>query len=115
MNQADDFRRYIEVEVLSVIKALNKNEGMQDRIRKIALATLELIKPGMMLDELYRNAIKLDDQFSELGPVVIKVIKEYEQKYQQRALSQVSQYIKKGQYDTAQDMVKKVLLYKLNS
>ncbi len=116
MDQADSFRKFIEVEVLQVIKSLNeKGEGQKEKIQAIAKLSLQLIRPDMALDELYRNAIKLDDQFSELGPVVIRVISEYEEKYQQKALLQVSQYIRQGQYDDAQDMVKKVLLYKLNN
>lgn len=113
---ADEFRKFIEVEVLKVIRQINQQDDVaRKKIQEIARITLELIKPGMQLDELYRNAIKLDDRYTELAPVVFRIISEYENKYHQKALQQVSQYIKNGQYDSAQDMVKKVLLYKLTN
>jgi len=36
----------------------------------------------------------------------------YEQKYEKKVLEQVSALIKDGQYESAQNMVKKVLMYK---
>lgn len=110
----EDFRKFIEVEVLNIIQDLaEKGTADQEKIQAIARLTLELIKPGMTLEQLYLNAVKLDDQYSELAPVVYKVMHEYEEKYQQKALNQVSEYIKKGSYDEAQELVKKVLKFKM--
>ncbi|OGK14975.1 hypothetical protein A2774_00990 [Candidatus Roizmanbacteria bacterium RIFCSPHIGHO2_01_FULL_39_12c] len=113
---AEDFRKMIEVEVLKIIKSLAEmGQTPKDRIKELAELTLQLIKPGMNLEELYSNAVKLDDRHSELAPVVFKIMKEYEAKYERSALSHVSQLIKSGSYDKAQDMVKKVLQYKISN
>ncbi|NTU74131.1 hypothetical protein HGB07_08385 [Candidatus Roizmanbacteria bacterium] len=112
--QADAFRHFIENEVLSIIKDLaEKGETTQERIQALAKRTLELIRPEMKLEELYTNAVKLDDDYSELGPIVIKIMKEYEEKYSKKALDEVSRLIKTGNYQGAQDMVKKVLQFKM--
>lgn len=113
-NSIEDFRTYIENEVLAIIKLLaDKGETEPERIQDMAKLTLELIQPGMTLEQLYQNSVKLDDSYSELSPVVFKIMKQYEDKYEKKALEQVSSYIKSGQYDQAEDMVKKVLQFKI--
>ena len=112
--QAEEFRKLIEVEMLKIIKDLaEKGQTPQERIQEIARLALDLIKPGMNLEELYGNAVKLDDRHAELAPVVFKVMKEYEEVYEKKALTHVNQLIKSGNYDQAQDMVKKVLQFKI--
>ncbi len=112
-DKAEKFRRFIETEVLKIIKQLiAEGKTKQDVLQAIARKTLELIKPGMSLDELYSNAVKLDDDFPQLAPVVFKIMKEYEEKYEKKAIEQVSELVRNGQYDQAQEMIKKVLAFK---
>lgn len=112
--QATEFQKYIELEVLKIIKELaEKGQTSKERIQEIARLTLTLIHPGMSLSELYQNAVKLDDQYSELCPVVFRIMKEYEEKYSQKAIENVSSLIKSGKYDQAQDLVKKILQFKI--
>ena len=114
INKAEEFRKYIEIEVLKVIKDLTeKGTITNEKLIGIAQLTLDLIKPGMTLEELYKNAVKLDDQFSELAPVVYRLMKEFEDKYHQKTLEQVSDLIKSQKYDEAQEMVKKLLAFKV--
>ena len=116
LTQAEEFRKYIETEVLKIIKALAENgKTTKERIQDIAKITLELIKPMMTLEELYQNAVKLDDNHSELAPVVMHIMKEYEQKHEKRVLDQVTQLVHNGQYDQAEEAVKKVLQFKIQN
>ncbi len=114
-NPAELFRKYIEIEVLKVIKELaDKGETQTERLQDIAKQTLLLVQPGMTIEELYGNSVKLDDHFSELAPVVMRIMREYEETYNKKAVEQVSHLIREGKLDQAQDVVKKVLLYKIN-
>lgn len=114
MEEAENFRKMIETEVLRVIRQLaEKGQTPKERIQEIAQLTLDLIKPGMNLEELYANAVKLDDRHSELAPVVFKIMREYEETHEKKALSHVSALIKSGHYESAQEMVKKVLQFKV--
>jgi len=114
--KAEELQKFIEKEVLKLIKNLAEQEGTtKEKVQNIAKRTLELIHPGMKLDELYLNAVKLDDNCSELAPVVVMVMREYEQKYEKKALEQITQLIKSKQFDQAQDMVKKVLAFKMQN
>jgi hypothetical protein len=108
------FRKFIEVEVLKIIKKLaEEGNTPKEKIQAIAKLTLTLIRKDMSIDELYRNSVKIDDNFMELSPVVFAVMKEYEEKYAKKALNQVSELVRNGQYDEAQNMVKKVLEFKV--
>lgn len=114
--QADEFRRFIETEVLKILKKLSDNPDFSaGTLEQIAGLTLELVRPGMTIEELYRNAVKLDDRNPELAPVVQAIMATYEKHYEGKVLAEVSNLIKSGKYDDAQDMVKKVLEYKISS
>lgn len=114
LTNPEDFRQYIEVEVLIIIKDLSeKGTSTQEHIQEIAKLVLERIKPGMTIEELYLSSVKLDDNFSELAPLVFKIMKFYEDHYEKKALDEVSQMIRSGKFDDAQDMVKKVLMFKV--
>jgi hypothetical protein len=113
VQQAEQFRQYIEKEVLLIIKSLaEKGDTTKERIQELAQLTLSYIKPGMSIEDLYMSATKLDDKHSELSPLVIMIMREYEEKYSMKAIDSVSALIKSGQYGQAESMVKKVLLFK---
>lgn len=114
--QAEELRQFIEKEVLNIIQKLTeKNESTKEKLQEIARNALTLIRPGLPIDELYQNTVKLDDNCSELAPVVIIVIREYETKYARKALTEVGNLIKTKKFDQAQELVKKVLEYKISA
>jgi len=116
LNQSEGFRKYIESEVLKIIKTLaEKGETSKEEIQAIAQLTLELIKPGMSIEQLYLAAVKLDDNHMELAPLVYKIMKEYEDKYEKKALDQVTQLVRSRQFDQAEEVVKKVLAFKISN
>jgi hypothetical protein len=116
VNDPEDFRNLIESEALGVIvNLLEKGEIDGPKARHLSSMFLDMITPGMTVSELYEGTVKLDDANPELSPVVYKIMKIYEEKFEKKALSTVSELVKNKQYNQAQDMVKKVLQYKINS
>ncbi len=116
LNSAEGFRHFIESETAKIIVDLLEKETIDsEKAARLSQLTLDLIKPEMTIEELYINAVKLDDHDPELAPVVYKVMKIYEEKFEKKALDQVSQMVKSGHFDQAQDMVKKVLQFKMVS
>jgi len=116
INDQDGFRKFIEYETATlIISLLEKGAIDQDRAARLSQLTLDLIIPGMTLEELYLNGVKLDDNNSEMAPVVYKIMKIYEEKFEKKALSQVSAMVKNKQFGQAEDLVKKVLLFKINN
>ena len=102
------------MEVLKIMKQQVSNKDVsQQRIQDMANRVLDIIQPGMDIQELFQNAIKLNDGYPEFDSVVIKLIKEYEHKYKKKAVERVAQLVKSGDLDEAQDVVKKVLEFKM--
>ncbi len=113
--QADEFRRFIELQVVKILQQLSSQGKLtDDQMTEIAELTLDLIKPGMTIEQLYSNAVKLDDKHTELAPLVHAIMNAYETHYEHKAIDQVSNLIKSGNYDDANNMVKKVLEFKMN-
>ena len=114
--QADKFRQFIEGEVLKILKKLAQDPtATREELQAISQPALDLIQPGMTIEELYRSAVKLDDLHPILAPVVLAIMEAYEKHFEHRAIDQVSSLIKTGNYDDAQNMVKKVLEFKISN
>lgn len=110
----EQFRKFIEREVLKVLQTMAEDtESKPEDIQKIAQDTLNVIKPGMNLEELYKAAIQLHTMHSSLASIVITIMREYEEKYERKALNHVSQLMKENKYEDATDMIQKVLQYKM--
>jgi hypothetical protein len=72
-----------------------------------------MIEPGMTIEQLFHNAIELNENYPEFDPLTVKLIKEYEHKYKRKAVEQVAELVRTGELDEAQDIVKKVLEFKM--
>jgi len=116
INDQDGFRNFIEYEAAQlIISLLEKGLINEEKSESLSGLTLSLIRPGMTVEELYLSGVKLDDNNSEMAPVVYKIMKIYEEKFEKKALSQVSALVKNKQFGQAQDLVKKVLQFKINN
>lgn len=116
INDQDGFRKFIEYESADlIISLLEKGAIDEKKASQLSQLTLDLIIPGMTVEELYLNGVKLDDNDPELSPVVYKIMKIYEEKFEKKAIQQVSAMVKNGQFGQAQDLVKKVLQFKMRN
>ncbi len=116
VNDQDGFRKFIEYEAATlIISLLEKGSVDEDKAGKLSQLTLDLIIPGMTVEELYLSGVKLDDHDPELAPVVYKIMKIYEEKFEKKAIAQVSVMVKNKQFGQAQDLVKKILQFKMGN
>ena len=112
--QHERFRRFIETEVLRILKDLSSNpETDPTLIQEIAAFTLDRIKPEMKVQELFDSAIALDDKYSQLAPVTASVLREYEETYEHPAIDHVEALLKQGNYDKAEALMTRVLSFKM--
>ncbi|PIU37546.1 hypothetical protein CO005_00555 [Candidatus Roizmanbacteria bacterium CG_4_8_14_3_um_filter_34_9] len=112
----DGFRKFIEYEAATlIISLLEKGSVDEEKAGKLSQITLDLIIPGMTVEELYLSGVKLDNHDPELAPVVYKIMKIYEEKFEKKAIEQVSAMVKNKQFGQAQDIVKKVLQFKMGN
>ncbi len=106
----DDLRQKIELQVVELVKAkLADGTLTEDRAQAMSQMVLDLLKPGMSFEELYRAVPKLDDTYPELAPVVAPIVKDYEDNVVAQARQGMSDLIRQGQYDAASKLGKKVI------
>lgn len=106
----DEIREHIEASIVDLIKQKVEAEEMsEDRAQELARIVLEKLKPGMSLEELYKALPHLDDQFSEISPIVAPYMRDYEEGVAKPAIAQVSQLIKSGHYKEAQELANRVI------
>lgn len=98
----DEIREDIELRIVELIKSLLSTGTItDDRARQLSQRTLEVLVPGQTLEELYRAIPKLDDTMSELAPIVLPFMRDYEQNVTKQAQTNVEELIRQGQYDAA--------------
>lgn len=106
----DDIRERIEAQVVDVIKLKVENEEMtEERAQELAQRVLELLKPNMSLEDLYKALPKLDDNFSEVSPIIIPYLRDYEEGVTKKAAFQVRDLITSGHYKEAQELADRVI------
>lgn len=106
----DDLRQQIELQVVELIKAkLADGTLTEERAQAMSQMVLDLLKPGMSFEELYKAVPKLDDSFSELAPIVLPVVRDYEERIVKEAQKGVQNLISQGQYDSAAKLADKAI------
>src|SRR4030042_199017 len=100
--EPDDLRQQIELQIVELIKKQLADGTMtEERAQQISQVVLDTIRPGMSLDELYRAIPRLDDTCQELSPVILPFLRQYEENVNKKAMSEIENLIKQGQYDAA--------------
>ena len=106
----DDIREEIEAKVVELIKSKVEAEEMtEERAQEIAQRVLDMLKPGMTLEELYKVLPHLDDNYSEIGHIIVPYLQDYENGVAKVAAKQVGQLIKEGRFKEAQELADKVI------
>lgn len=106
----DQIREHIEETIVALLQTrLEAGTITEERSRQISQIVLELLKPGMSLEELYKAIFKLDDSCPELSGVVLPYAQEYEKDITKKAVDVVTNYIKMGKYDAAAKFAEKVV------
>lgn len=106
----DDAREEIELKVVELIKhGVTDGTMTEARGQQISQVVLELLKPGMSWNELYKAIFKLDDSCTELSPVVLPYAQSYEQNIANKASDMVANYIRVGNYDAAVKLAEDVV------
>jgi hypothetical protein len=106
----DELRQQIELQVVEFIKAAMESGSMkEERAQQISDIVLHTLHPGMNFEELYRAIPKLDDNCPELSPLVLPILRDYENTVNKKALEGVVELIRQGQYDAAAKLGKQAI------
>lgn len=106
----DDVRQQLELQIVELIKAkLADGSLTEERAQQISQIVLDTIRPGMSFEELYKAIPRLDDTAQEISPVILPFLKQYEENVNKKALDQITNLIKQGQYDAASQLGRDVV------
>ena len=106
----DEIREDIELKIVELIKQLLDDGTITEaRGQQLSAIALKTLVPGMSLEELYRAIPKLDDTSTELSPIVLPYMRDYEENVTKQAQVTVQELIKQGQYDAAVKLSKQAI------
>lgn len=106
----DDVRQEIELKVVELLKSLVEAGTItEERSQTLAQVVLDTLTPGMNWEALLKAIPRLDDTATELSPIILPYLREYESMVAQKATSQVANLIRMGQYDAATQLSKQVI------
>jgi hypothetical protein len=107
----DAIREQIEAAIVDLIKAKVEAEEMtEERAQEIANRVLEVLKPGMPMEELYRAIAHLDDgNLTEVSHIIAPYLRDYENGVTKPAADQVAALIHAGRYKDAQNLAERVI------
>ena len=80
-----------------------------EQAQQIAKRTIELLKPGMSLEEFFKNVMKIDDGLPELSFIVLPLAKIYQEKIENPSIDAVRELVRKTNYDTAVNLSQKIV------
>lgn len=106
----DDIRQKIELAVVELIKEkTTQNLMTEERAQELSQRVLDVLQPGMSLEDLYKAIAKLDDGMAELSPIVIPYLRDYEQHVTKQAQQNMEEMIRQGNFDGATQLAAKVI------
>ena len=106
----DEIREDIELKIVELIREkLDNNEITEARAQQLSEIALKVLVPGMTMEELYRAIPKLDDSSTELCPIVLPYMRDYEEQITKMAQKTVQELIHQGQYDAAVKLSKQAI------
>lgn len=111
----DDIRQQIELKVVELIKArLADGSITEERAQALSQVVLDTVRPGMSFEALYKAVARLDDFAPELAPIVLPLMRQYEDTVVAQAHEHVRNLIREGQYDAATKLAKNAISQNIN-
>jgi len=112
---SDEVRQQIELKVVEMIKQkLIDGTMTEERSKEISQHVLTCLAPGMTFIDLFKALPKLDDGFSEVSPLIVGYLKDYENNVVQMARKKAEEFIQEGQYDASVKLIHDAVDYNLN-
>ncbi len=110
----EEYRQKLEWDILEIIEQKLMNGLMDaDRAAAIAKMVLEKLHPPLTLEQIYKIAPTLDDEFSELTAAVLPVLQEHDEKIRAVVADHAEQLIQSGKFDEAHAILKQATQQKV--
>ncbi len=98
----EEYRKKLELDILKIMEEkLSRGEMQPEKAQAIARMVLVKLHPPLTLEQIYRIAPTLDDQFAELTQAVLPVINDRDEKLKQIVGDHAKKLIEKGRFNEA--------------
>lgn len=95
------------MDILAVIEEkLRSGEMDVEKAKSIAIMVLEKLHPPLTLEQIYKIAPTLDDQFTELARAVLPVIAAHNKEVSKIVADHAGKLIASGKFDDALNLIK---------
>lgn len=103
----EEYRKKIELDIIEIIESKLKN-GTMDALRAKAIARMVLDKlhPPLTLEQIYKIAPTLDDEFKELSLAIAPVLANQEHETSKIIASHAEKLMQSGKVEEALSILK---------
>jgi len=109
MDNSEEYRKKLELEILEVIEEkLKKGQMDAQRAKAIAKMVLDKLSPPLSIEQIHAIAPTLDDYFTELATAVLFVIEDHDEEMRRVVTEHAQKLIDSGKIEEAYVMIKKV-------
>jgi hypothetical protein len=106
----EEKRKELEREILKVIEEKLSNGQMNEaRARAIAKMVLEKLHPPLTLEQIYKIAPTLDDEFKELSAAILPTMQEHDEETRAVVAQHAESLIRSGKIDEATNILNDAL------
>lgn len=106
---SEEYRKKLELDILAVMEdKLKKGQMDADRAKAIARMVLDKLHPPLTLEQIYKIAPTLDDQFAELTAAILPIMHEHKEKIEAVVVEHAQRLIKEGKIEEATSVMKQV-------
>lgn len=106
----EEYRKKIEYEILEIIEERLKAGDIDcERAKAISVVVLNKLHPPLTLEQIYEIVPLLDDDFPELTPVVVQVLKDQDSQIVDLVTNKIHELLKKNQITEANGFLDNVL------
>jgi L-lactate utilization protein LutC len=106
----EEIKNHIQAQIVDLItRKLQSGEMEKERAKQIAQMILEKLSGQMSSEELIQVVPKLDDQFEELGQVIVPMMVEYEKTFKEQINQKIDSHLQEKNFDEVLRLAKEAI------
>lgn len=106
----EDIKKDLQGQIATFLsKKLETGQITPDRAKEIAQMILDKLSGTMSFDELMLVIPKLDDEFEELGEIIVPIMVDYEKKMREEIGNMINNHLQQKNFDEVLRLAKQAI------
>lgn len=106
----EEIKNLVQAQIVDLItRKLQSGQMSSERAKEIAQLILDKLSGQLTTDELIQIIPKLDDQFEELGQVIVPVMVEYEKSFREQINQKIDSHLQEKNFDEVLRLAKEAI------